>query len=254
MCSVWVLTIWTMCLLWTVPADNRLRPTLAKWRNSTEGIHAFLTFDSEANDNIILNSPVADRIDYVWGSSESQVKVWRASSNPKVVLSKYIPYTRDPSPHTARTPGNGLPWWQQNKPELVLYQCDRKTPAWECFPGEGCSHVSVPLDLTNPATLDYQMVVGVEPAIKAGYNAIAFDNYAITNQWSACGAYRGPGGAWVQIYNASDPKADRQYSLDVLDWTRRAVDRIHQQGLIALRTLHLNPQCLKSSPHGKASS
>ena len=70
-----------------------------------------------------------------------------------------IPYTRDPDPvpHTSHAnstadcryfrPGcpTALPWWRANKPELVLYQCDRKTPAWECFKGEGCRHDSVPL-------------------------------------------------------------------------------------------------------------
>ena len=28
-------------------------------------------------------------------------------------------------------------------PELVLYKCDKKTPAFECFKGEGCLHDSV---------------------------------------------------------------------------------------------------------------
>lgn len=61
-----------------------------------------------------------------------------------------------------------LPWWQENHPELVLYTCDRKTPAWECFAGEGCSHVSVPFDLTNPGTLAFQIEEGVLPALQAG--------------------------------------------------------------------------------------
>ena len=39
---------------------------------------------------------------------------------------------------------------QQHKPELGLYQCDRKTPAWECFAGGGCAHVSVPLARATP--------------------------------------------------------------------------------------------------------
>lgn len=74
--------------------------------------------------------------------------------------------------HATPEPGGGstaLPWWKANKPDLVLYTCDRKTPAWECFAGEGCSHVFVPLDLKNPATLEYQMESGVLPAAKLGY-------------------------------------------------------------------------------------
>ena len=105
---------------------------MAQWINSTEGIHAFLTFDSSAVPANI--TAFANDIDYVWGAQ--QIATWRNSTNPDVVLSKYIPYCRDPTPHLDKN-NSGLPWWQENKPELVLYQCDQVTPAWECFPGEG---------------------------------------------------------------------------------------------------------------------
>lgn len=101
--------------------------------------------------------------------------------------------------HHSNCDQTGLPWWQKNHPDLVLYQCDRVTPAWECFAGEGCAHTSVPLDLTNPATLQYQLETGFQPAASEGYTAIALDNYGLTNQWSACGAFKGPNNAWVQV-------------------------------------------------------
>lgn len=202
--------------------------------NSSQGIHAFLTFDSKSSPASI--AAYAGRIDYVWGASERNVPLWRNSSNANIILSKYIPFTRDPAAHVTGHGANatGLPWWEQNRPELVLYQCDRTTPAWECFSGEGCRHTDVPLDLTNPATLEYQMQVGVLPAKAKGYNAIAFDNYGTSNQWKACGAFKGPGGAWVQIYNATDPAHDPQYGLDVLNWTARAVDAIHAAGMLVI--------------------
>jgi hypothetical protein len=204
------------------------------WRNSTEGIHAFLTFDSKADPSSI--AAYAESIDYVWGASESHVKAWRASKNPDVVLSKYIPFTRDPTPHVTGTgpAASGLPWWQANKPELVLYQCDKKTPAWECFAGEGCAHVSVPLDLTNPLTLEYQMSAAVMPAVKAGYNAIALDNYDVHNTWGACGAFKGPNKTWVQLYDARNPKDDPKYTDDVLAWTHQAVSAMHAHGLLVI--------------------
>ena len=65
-----------------------------------------------------------------------KVATWRNSTNPDVILSQYIPFCRDPSPHLDAN-NSGLPWWLEHAPDLVLYQCDRKTPAWECFPGEG---------------------------------------------------------------------------------------------------------------------
>jgi hypothetical protein len=177
---------------------------MAAWKNSTEGIHAFLTFDSEAALPDIAK--YGSQIDYVWGADDTpgRIPAWH-KANPSVVLSKYIPFTRDPAcPHMSgsdgpacrsKTPGfhpgcpTCLPWWKANKPELVLYQCDRKTPAWECFSGEGCRHASVPLDLTNPQTLEYQMTSAVLPAKKAGYSAIALDNYDLRNEWKACGSF-----------------------------------------------------------------
>jgi len=126
-----------------------------------------------------------------------------------------------------------LPWWQANKPDLILYQCDRKTPAWECFKGEGCRHDSVPLDLSNPGTLDFQMQAAVLPAAKAGYNALALDNYQLINSWGACGSFSGPNGSWVQLFNATDQE-DPRYAATVLDWTRRAVPRIHDAGLLVI--------------------
>eukprot|EP01047_Picozoa_sp_COSAG01_P078132 COSAG01_NODE_14318_length_1469_cov_2.920438_2_plen_208_part_00 len=110
--------------------------TTPRWRNSTEGIHAWLPFDGESNGTAV--SEYATSIDFVWGSSQKRIPEWRAK-NPGIVLAKYMPYTRDPNPvpHTSNAsstadcryfkPGcpTALPWWRDNKPELILYQCDR---------------------------------------------------------------------------------------------------------------------------------
>ena len=215
-----------LLLLTTAPVGGASIST-ASWRDSSEGIHAFLTFDGKSSVQNIME--YGDKIDYVWGSSPSRVSAWRQSVSSNVVLSKYMPFCRDPAPHRTGSPPTGLPWWQKNHPDLVLYRCDKKTPAWECFAGETCSHVSTPLDLTNPKTLEYQMEAGVLPALKVGYNAIALDNYNLKNDWGACGSFSGPNGAWKQLYDAADPKSDVQYGKDVLDWTERAVRRIHEE-------------------------
>eukprot|EP01048_Picozoa_sp_COSAG05_P012692 COSAG05_NODE_1293_length_5260_cov_2.373571_4_plen_307_part_00 len=108
-----------------------------------------------------------------------------------------------------------------------------QTPAWECFSGEGCRHASVPIDLTNPKTLEYQMLA-VKRAKAEGNNAIAFDNYDLHNEWKACGSFSGPGGAWKQLYDAANPREDPQYTKDVLDWTKRATEAIHGVGLLVI--------------------
>ena len=204
----------------------------ANWVDSSNNIHSFLTFDSKTNAANI--NGYGSKIDYVWGATAHNVPIWRNSSHPDVVLSYYMPFSRDPTPHPTGNPPTSLPWWEKHHKNLILYQCDRVTPAWECFAGEGCSHVYVPLDLTNPVTLAYQMTVAVKPAKTIGYNAIALDNYGLTNQWKACGAYKGPNNEWVQLYNATDPKNDPQYAVDVLDWTKRVVDAVHNIGLLVI--------------------
>jgi hypothetical protein len=45
---------------------------------------------------------------------------------------------------------------------------------------------------------------------------------------------QGPGGAWKQLYSAASPEADKQYTKDVLDWTRRATQAIHGAGLLVI--------------------
>ena len=211
-------------------------PVAASWLNSTEGIHGFLTFDSRASGALIAAH--AREADFVWGATETHIAAWRASPQPGAVLAKYIPFCRDPiaSQHQNQSgsspPASGLPWWQANHPELVLYQCDQVTPAWECFAGEGCSHAYVPLDLAQPAVLAYQLEVAVRPAKAAGYSAIGLDNYGLGNSWNACGSFSGAGGAWVQRYSGATN--DVQYRADVLNWTARAVAAFHAEGLLVI--------------------
>ena len=211
-------------------------PALAAWLNSSSGVHSFLTFDSRASAARIAAH--AREADFVWGATEAHVAAWRASPQPGAVLAKYIPFCRDPiaPQHQNQSgpspPASGLPWWQARHPELVLYRCDRTTPAWECFAGEGCSHAYVPLDLAQPAALAYQLEAAVRPARAAGYSAIGLDNYGLSNSWAACGSFSGPGGAWVQRYSGA--AADAQYRADVLGWTARAVAAIHAEGLLVI--------------------
>lgn len=202
-------------------------------------------FDSYATPEAIAR--YGSQIDFVWGATPHTVAQWAKASHASI-MSYYMPYSRDPAPGTHLTPDHnstsgktGLAWWQQHHPSLILYRCDRKTPAWECFSGEGCSHDNVPLDLTNPETLDYQMSAGVAPAHAQGYTAIAFDNFGLANQWQACGAYKGgsSGTEWVQLYDApaardGGGRADAKYQAAVLDWLARAVRAIHDLGMLVI--------------------
>src|SRR4051812_41122802 len=57
------------------------------YEDTYEGIHPFWTFDGSISDAAIRTS--ADHASFVWGALRT-VAAYRASNNPKIVLSKYI--------------------------------------------------------------------------------------------------------------------------------------------------------------------
>lgn len=71
----------------------------------------------------------------------------------------------------------------------------------------------------------------VLPAKRAGYDAIAWDNYNLYNDIKACGHYDEAGG-WVQLYNGTNesiaPSGRAKYANDVLQWTERITAASHK--------------------------
>ncbi len=171
-----------------------------------DAVHAFLTFDYGVTDV----ATAATHADYVWGSDEPKITEYRASTNPGIVLSRYIPFTRDPEA------SHDLAYWQSAHPDWVLYQCDQMTPAYEF------GDPNVPLDITNPAVVDWQVTSYAVPAAAAGYDMIAADNFTLTNAFGACGVFQG--GQWKALY---DGTADPQYTADVLGWAKAFSTRLH---------------------------
>lgn len=181
-------------------------PPIVSFPDTYDGIHAFLTFDGSVTDL----AAAAQHDDYVWGADESHIAAYRASSHPEIVLSRYIPFTRDDDgSHT-------LAYWQSAHPDWVLYQCDQKTPAYEF----GDPNVS--LDITNPAVVDWQVQTFAVPAAAAGYDAIAADNFTLTNDFGACGIFEN--GSWKALYTG---KKDPKYTADVLAWAKSFAGKLH---------------------------
>ncbi len=174
--------------------------------DSHDGIHPFLTFDYDVTDFAMA----AMHADFIWGADQANIAAYRASSNPKIVLSSYIPFTRDPDG------SHDLAYWQGLHPDWVLYQCDQKTPAYEF------GDPNVPLDISNPDVVAWQVSSYGVPAAAAGYDAIAADNYVLTNEFAACGIFEN--GQWTALYTGTtDPK----YTTDVLAWVRTFGQNLH---------------------------
>lgn len=112
-----------------------------------------------------------------------------------------------------------LAWFQSNHPTWIEYQCDRKTVAFEF----GQDHT--PLDIGNPAVVQWQYQNEVAPAILRGYDGIAWDNLNLINSFNRCGHYDG-GGNWVQQYTGT--YLDSVYQQDVLNWASSMAALVHE--------------------------
>src|SRR5690242_3722439 len=74
------------------PCGTAVAKNVLSYEDTYYGIHYFQTFDYKTSDVAKLASHAV----FVWGSDQS-ISAYRASSNPGIVLSKYIPFTLDPN-------------------------------------------------------------------------------------------------------------------------------------------------------------
>lgn len=181
------------------------------FEDTSDGIHAALVFDYQVTD---AGAAAAHSV-FVWSATESNIAAYR-SSNSNITLSKYIPWSRDPD---AGGPDAGatLAFWQSAHPSWVTYKCppdggtptspDQVTPAYEF------TDPNVPLDISNPDVLAWQVQNYAVPASNAGYDVIAADNYNPANDYGVCGIFEN--GVWKQLYTGlGDPK----YASDAVAW------------------------------------
>ena len=192
----------------SMKTDDVSRP----WPDTTDGIHTFLSFDYYMTDAEVAAN--GSRYDFIRGANPQTKDTFRRA-NPDVVLSAYIPFTRDM--HSA----HNLSWWQTHQPSWVVYQCDRTTPTYEF------GDVNVPLDIGNPEVVAYQLNYTAEMKAE-GFDVISFDNFGTDNNFKACGTYA-PNGSWVQKWNGT--RDDPTYTATVLWWLERFSQGIHTQGL-----------------------
>jgi hypothetical protein len=75
---------------------------------------------------------------------------------------------------------------------------------------------NVPLDITNPAVIDYMMQTYILPAIQKGYPGIAFDNVDFGNNGYRCGVWKN--GVWIK---------QTEYLTDLLDWAYKMYHTLH---------------------------
>ena len=203
----------------TVPSFN-LSATITstpetRWQNTTEGISlcALDQGDPSNGDGPELEQWGHDGFSdsfFVW-APRNQTE-WRAKQ-PLAILGAYVPFGRDP------TCTRNITWWQKNHPSWVLYTSDRKTPAY------AYGDCNVPLDVANPAFVQWQLHAeenenSADKIAARGYDAVNFDNFwtlqGAQQKYSPAGIW-GADGKWVQRY---DNQQDTRLVDDQLTWLK----------------------------------
>jgi hypothetical protein len=188
----------------TATATNTPEPTLTPTKgiaeppDTTKNIHVALIF----NNLVAKPEDEIGKVDLVWGS--------KFPTQPEGVYNfYYYPFDRDKDLGTGGT-HHDIAWFLTNHPDWIEYTCDKKTPAYEY------NDPNVPLDITNPAVIDYMMRTYILPAIQKGYPGIAFDNVDFGNNGYRCGIWKD--GKWVKQTN---------YIGEVLTWAFEMYSSLH---------------------------
>jgi hypothetical protein len=167
--------------------------------NTTRGIHLEMVFDYDVPTRFHFRG-----VDAVWAADRPV---------PGRIATAWVPFDRA----NATT---SLQWWQANHPDWLEYRCDRSLATEFGSP-------KVPLDIANPAVREWQWSNEVLPAIRRGYQGIAFDNLNLTNStngMSRCGHYD-LNGQWINQFGG--PGGLQRYQNVVLSWARYMRDRLH---------------------------
>lgn len=171
-----------------------------------DGIHNFQSFDAYVPYKAARSD--APRYDLVWGAGNPTD--WSAG-NPSILNTWYLPMTTDGDVR------NTLTWWQSFHPDWILYHCDRVTPAWS----QGLPQV--PLDISNPATVQWQIQTYAGKAQAQGYLGLAADLVGFSNGNHGCGVW--VNGQWVQRF--SGQKDDPAWTQAVKNWAAYAHSYLH---------------------------
>lgn len=190
--------------------------------NDTDGVHAGMT-----TSQIQQEAPFFDA---VWGAFYPQV--WN-SAHPGMYVSRYVL----PNEDERLISGHDLAWFQTNHPDWILHACDaNNNPQPNDLAYFYTGFGDVPLDIHNPAVVDYQVRMLGDYMIANGYNSLAIDNVEFDNYsaapnpefgegspqpgWFGCGIYSN--NTFVRRYSGPRLASDPAWNADTLNWLATA--------------------------------
>ncbi len=206
-------------------------PKLTAFPSSWGRIYPYQVFDSfPRTGTAMTNAEIAadaHRYPAVWGSFNPSA--WYAAQ-PSVKISQYY----IPQEDSNAISGHDINWWLTNHPDWILYACDsNNNPTMEYAYAPGVGFPDVPLDMHNPAVVDYQIRQSLGPYLIANhYKAAALDLVVFHNIMIGgnpnlgqtvikgdygCGIYEN--GTFVRRYTGP---TDPAYTTDLLNWVKTA--------------------------------
>lgn len=180
------------------------------------GVPLAQIFDNQIKDKSVYQQN-KNKVYYIWGS--------RQAIQPEGVAgSKYFPVIRNPDRKL------DLKWYQENHPDWIMYQEDRKTPAYGYIYSYGGL---VPLDVSNPEVREYYLQKFIVPSVNAGYKVVAMDNVDLGNWPKAAGRYSGD--KWVQLYTGR--RNDEAFHKNMIGWIQFLKDKLNPLGVAVVANI-----------------
>lgn len=193
-------------------------PTLS---GPSASIRLFQVFDFALSpDQAAAAGP---RYELVWGAGISDgnlPQAWRSRHDSLLASRYFIMEQSDPS--------HPLAWYQANHPDWILYNCTSNGDPTQipAYMQGGAYGKNAPLDIHNPAVIDFQVrALAIPPAVAAHQNALAVDQVVFSNLMGGnagkgsygCGVYQA--GTFVRRYTS---RGDSAWASDTVNWIRTA--------------------------------
>ncbi len=180
------------------------------------GIPLAQIFDNQIKDKSLYQQN-QNKVYYIWGS--------RLAQQPAGVTgSKYFPSIRNPDRKL------DIKWYQENHPDWIMYQEDKKTPAYGYIYSYGGL---VPLDVSNPEVREFYLQKFILPAVNSGYKMVAMDNVDLGNWPKAVGRYSE--GKWVQLYTGQ--RNDPAFHKSMIEWMQFLKERLNPLGVAVVANI-----------------
>ncbi len=190
-------------------------------------ISLFQIFDYSTNATQSLS--IAKATSAVWGAGDGNAgataKTW-VNANPSLSAIQYFVQGTDYNPISH----HNLAWFQANHPDWVVYDCDGNNRPTKIVAYQPGLAGDVPLDITNPDVIAYQIETVGYFAIAHGANAIGADQTLFFDYdggqapgYYGCGVYKD--GNFVRRWGSNGagfPNRDQKWNHDVAAWVETA--------------------------------